>query len=402
VLLLFKGSKVTLCAQKMTKRFITILLWLSTCQFGKIKCDCDHFFPNGLGKVFKIEDGPQLEPSLRKVRTEDVIELNVINGTLHLHLGGNVEKFEAVIGEPPATSSELTLIQALEQINQTSPNTKALISFQPKNFMLHNIHTLEEFAKNFPLWASNEVSTNNLHLMSTLELPNKNYGLDNVFKRVQSENILLPHDFYRMKSILSDAFDKHQVETSQKVYLQRKYKSIKRLNPNSFTDLYVNNLLHLVEHVHDMENPVFLPDSQKLDETCTDSDIGAIKAWLQDSRCSLLRIRAGIFLKPDCLSILKSFLYYQENVKLLVYAYPHDSIPVKDLVTSLNVVGQNNVLLDLPENLERKLQALSGHSAVEYPRFDKKNFHVGNNACLVVNLPIFSVMSALIVYFVMN
>ena len=110
--------------------------------------------------------------------------------------------------------------------------------------------------------------------MSTLELPNKNYGLDNVFNRVQSENILLPHDFYRMKSILTEAFDKHQVETSQKVYLQRKYKSIKRLNPNSFTDLYVNNLLHLVEHVHDMENPVFLPDSQKLDETCTESDIG--------------------------------------------------------------------------------------------------------------------------------
>ena len=52
------------------KRFITILLWLSTCQFGKIKCDCDHFFPNGLGKVFKIEDGPQLEPSLRKGRAQ--------------------------------------------------------------------------------------------------------------------------------------------------------------------------------------------------------------------------------------------------------------------------------------------------------------------------------------------
>jgi len=401
VLLLLKGSKVTLCAQKMTKRLITLLVLLSVCHFGKIKCDCDYFFPNGLGRVFKIKAGPQLEPSLKKARTDDVIELNVINGTLNLNLGGNVDAFEAVIGEPPATSSELTLIQALGKINQTSPNIKALISFQPKNFMLHNIQTLEQFAKNFPLWASNEVSTNNLNLMSTLELPNKSYGLDNVFNRVQTENILLPHDFYRMKSILTEAFDKHQVETSQKVYLQRKYKSIKRLNPNSFTDLYVNNLLHLVEHVHDMENPVFLPDSQKLDETCTESDIGAIKVWLKESRCSLLRIRAGIFLKPDCLSILNSFLYNHANVRLLVHAYPHDTIPVKDLVTSLNVIGQNNVLLDLPEVLERKLQALSGYSAVEdvsglNPRFD------GNYACCVVNLPIFSVISALIVYFVMN
>ena len=55
---------------------------------------------------------------LFSARTNDVIELNVINGTLNLNLGGNVDAFEAVIGEPPATSSELTLIQALGKINQ--------------------------------------------------------------------------------------------------------------------------------------------------------------------------------------------------------------------------------------------------------------------------------------------
>ena len=47
-----------------------------------------------------------------------MVELNVINGTKHLHLGGNVETFEAVIGEPPETSSELTLVQALAKLNQ--------------------------------------------------------------------------------------------------------------------------------------------------------------------------------------------------------------------------------------------------------------------------------------------
>ena len=73
-----------------------------------------------------------------------------------------------------------------------------------------------------------------------------------------------------------DTNSKHRVETSQKVYLQRKYKSIKRLNPNSFTELYMSNLLHLVDRLHDMENPVFLPDSQKLDETCTETDLGKV------------------------------------------------------------------------------------------------------------------------------
>lgn len=50
--------------------------------------------------------------------TKDLLELKIINGTHWLHLGGNVETFEAVIGEPPATSSEVTLVQALEEINK--------------------------------------------------------------------------------------------------------------------------------------------------------------------------------------------------------------------------------------------------------------------------------------------
>lgn len=48
----------------------------------------------------------------------DVIQLNVINGTKWVGLGGNVETFEAVIGRPPMTSSDITLKQALSRINQ--------------------------------------------------------------------------------------------------------------------------------------------------------------------------------------------------------------------------------------------------------------------------------------------
>ena len=90
-----------------------------------------------------------------------------------------------------------------------------------------------------------------------------------------------------------------------------------------------------------------------------------VKALLTKSQCTLLRIRAGIFLKPDCLSTLTSFLYNYNNVKLVIYAHSHDSMPIKDLVTSLNVVGQNNVLLDLPDVIGAKIQTLSGSGAVE-------------------------------------
>ena len=48
----------------------------------------------------------------------DVIELQVLNGTHWLNLGGNVETFEAVIAVPPETSSQVTLQQALTKLNQ--------------------------------------------------------------------------------------------------------------------------------------------------------------------------------------------------------------------------------------------------------------------------------------------
>ncbi len=48
---------------------------------------------------------------------QDVIQLNVINGTHWLHLGGDVEDFIAVLGKPPATSSDTTLHDALLKLN---------------------------------------------------------------------------------------------------------------------------------------------------------------------------------------------------------------------------------------------------------------------------------------------
>ena len=49
----------------------------------------------------------------------------------------------------------------------------------------------------------------------------------------------------------------------------------------------------------------------------------------------------------------------------MIYAHPHDFLPVKKLVTSLNVIGQDNVLLDLPQIIHGKIRALSGHTALE-------------------------------------
>ena len=89
------------------------------------------------------------------------------------------------------------------------------------------------------------------------------------------------------------------------------------------------------------------------------------QAGMAESHCTLLRIRAGIFLQPDCLSALVSYLNFRANVKLIIHALPHDFLPVKEFVTALNAVGKESVLLDLPQVALEKIRTLSGFPAIQ-------------------------------------
>lgn len=164
-----------------------------------------------------------------------------------------------------------------------------LLTFEPKSFGLENIPELSQYARYFPLWiGNNQIPSNFPNVLPAMELANKPYGLDEVFERVKSENYLLDHDFDRLKFILTEAFANQQVDNNQKIYLQRKYKNIKREHPNTFTDLYMNNLLHLVEHLHEMNNPEFLPDLQKIGASCSKADLGMFFLYSHIYICSLI------------------------------------------------------------------------------------------------------------------
>jgi len=65
----------------------------------------------------------------------------------------------------------------------------------------------------------------------------------------------------------------------------------------------------------------------------------------------------------------------------------------------LNVIGQNNVILDLPTVLEEKLQALSGFNAVEEVSREEKKFSRVNNANVVCSFSNFSVFLALTMHY---
>ena len=127
-----------------------------------------------------------------------------------------------------------------------------------------------------------------------LQWSQKKYGLDKVFARVQNENILLEFDFDKMKDILDKAFAKHTVDESQLKYLQRKYKTIKRHHQNSFTELYMQNLLHLVEHIQSMNDLEFLPDLQETQTTCDQNDIGTYTLCLKLLSFLLLKYLPGL------------------------------------------------------------------------------------------------------------
>ena len=217
---------------------------------------------------------------------------------------------------------------------------------------------------------SGELSQPGVMPIIDLEKP---YGLDDVFRRIQAENILLQYDFYRLKSILHEAFASHHVDDSQKVYLKRKYKSVKRNHMNSLTELFMNNMVHLVENLKDMSGIQFLPDLQKVDASCSQRDFDEILAG-NSNECTIVRIRAGVFLQSQCLSILTQMIEtHSEKFKPLIYAYPYDATPIKDLATALNVIGEDNVLLDLPKNLRWSNKLLSGFSALEEPQKEEKS-----------------------------
>ena len=118
-----------------------------------------------------------------------------------------------------------------------------------------------------------------------------------------------------------------------------------------------------------------------------------------ESECTILKIRAGVFLKSDCLSTLNQFLdEHSSKVKPLIYALPYDAVPIKDLATALNVIGQENVLLDLPNIFKQKINALSGFTALEESKEEiQSDFTTENSAAYKWNQNLLSILVMLVV-----
>ena len=78
----------------------------------------------------------------------------------------------------------------------------------------------------------------------------KRFGIDPILDRVKDENLLLGHDYQRIKSIVDVIYNiGTQVPDSDVIYLQRKNRDVERKDKTSFTHLYVLSVLKLVENL---------------------------------------------------------------------------------------------------------------------------------------------------------
>ena len=222
---------------------------------------------------------------------------------------------------------------------------------------------------------------------------NKKYGLDVVFDRVLTEDILMIFDFNRIKKILSTFFMKSGSSKSENaisdpdaLYLRRKYRTIERNHKNTFTELFLSNLVHLLpEDKGDnggefarrsrprksWKRPAkskieFLPDLQKVDVVYSKEDVSELKRFLTEQlkskrTCTLVEVRAGIFLQNESLLNLADVLKDESlDFQIYVKSEPYDTLlDVNALSSAMKIVGENRLVVDFPQDLHNKLEKIS-------------------------------------------
>ena len=205
------------------------------------------------------------------------------------------------------------------------------------------------------------------------KMPEKKYGLDFVFNRVLLEDILLPFDFDRTKKILTDAFSRKTVEPSEILYLKRKQKNIMKKYKNTFTELYLSNLVHLFAddnaraRTRYQEDPLkhpllFMPDLQQQSVAYQRSDIVELERALSDvtESCILVEARGGIFLQNESLQTLDDLMAKHTNIRLVLRVEPYDAVDSERLLSAMKIIGHDKIVTQFPDFLESKMNEMDG------------------------------------------
>jgi hypothetical protein len=168
--------------------------------------------------------------------------------------------------------------------------------------------------------------------------------------------------------------------------LRRKYRSIEGNHKNTFTELFLSNLVHLIPddkggnggefgHRSRPSKPwkrprgkiEFLPDLQKTDVIYSKEDVENLRIFLtkklvkSKDTCTLVEVRAGIFLQNESLLNLEEVLKDSSlDFQLYVRSEPYDTLlNVNALSSAMKIVGENRLVVDFPIDLHTQLGKLS-------------------------------------------
>jgi len=385
--------------------FLLCLLTSLKVTYGSTECGLKGETNRALD-VYDVTEGDSLKAYLDSPDSGSILaKVHVINGTHWITAGGGVRDFGLVLGQPPATSSDTTLRQAMEAFNATtSRHHKILIDYEQPNLMeliLQNVANFGAIA-NAKLWVFQpldaEVETDtisqkgqglssnehgSIDVSIALRMPDVGFGLDKVFSRVLNENYLLPFDYARIKKALSDVFSRKEVESNEVLYLKRKAKVVTQRHRNSFTELYLSNIVHLLAGdnakalqryrkdplVHPL---IFMPDLQQTDSVYTRREVQQVEDKLTQlgRSCVILEARGGVFSQNESLRNIQALMSRYPGLLLLVRVDPWDAVSVdsEKLVSAIRIVGADRVMAQLPDFLREKMQQIDGSLMITPPR----------------------------------
>lgn len=187
-----------------------------------------------------------------------------------------------------------------------------------------------------------------------------------VFDRVKKEDVLLEFDFNRLRKILIEVFLAKEVEQSEILYLRRKARTIERKFKNTFTELYLSNLVYLFSEDNAKildkyqsgemgASVIFMPEIRQKNVIYSPEDVDQVKRQLEGhlsgDDCVMLELRAGIFLSNESVRNIHKLLREFPQLMLYLRSEPYDIIKADDLLTAMKIVGLDRIITEFPPRL---------------------------------------------------
>lgn len=328
----------------------------------------DHRDGSGLNFAYEVNSGEELSAAIKSLGGPSapvLLQLNVINGTQWLHLGGSLDTFDLVLGSPPSTSSDLGLAEAVAAAGEGNlSNSGIVVTFSPQSLVAQLEGRPEICAKmqTLPLWITQSPASAAQGGVCAGKIPpnmmlEKRFGIDSILARVSKENLMLPKDYQRLLATINKAY-LAGVPAEDTRFIRTLYRRLDQ--KQSFTDLFLASLLQVLDKDLAIRDVDILPDLHDTDERYSAEDFADAERVIVGNRheCHLVTLRAGVLASEESLEPAKR-LTEHPNVVIIAYAKAYDLVDPEALADAVDFLGADRVILQLASDQLRR-EVLNG------------------------------------------